>query len=422
VPRIILACGAFLCALAAFEASLTATPLLASSVTGLLGAGLVVAGVRQRRNSADQASRVKDASHRARTRVSEVTKRLDEMKTRLGVLHHAIPEPLVLEGMLPIRARTAASLARRASVVDREARFRAASPAYAAELAVSPPPDRTRRMSLQGLRWWMPITRPQDVERIERYTTHQDFPYRALAQTREVSVGGAMLDIGANVGRMSLPRVVLGDVRVAYCAEPEPLNYSCLVRNIVDNGLAGLVLPDRLAIGAENGVVRLQLARSAGGHRVLDEGEKSRRSTVEVPCLTLDTWVDRIGVDLDELSFVKVDAQGSEMDVLRGARGVLAHRHIAWQIEVDLATLAHRGVSAQDLYAELAQHFTHVIDLSRHVGGPRMRPIAQIGDALSYLSGPDGGRTDVLFVTLEESAGQESASITAAASSGISIS
>ena len=33
-----------------------------------------------------------------------------------------------------------------------------------------------------------------------------------------------MLDLGANVGRMSVPRVVLGDAMVAYCAEPDPVS------------------------------------------------------------------------------------------------------------------------------------------------------------------------------------------------------
>ena len=78
-----------------------------------------------------------------------------------------------------------------------------------------------------------------------RYLRHQDFPYRAIAQTREAGIGGVMIDIGANIGRMSIPRVVLGDATLAYCLEPDPLNYACLVRNIRDNGLAGLALADQ---------------------------------------------------------------------------------------------------------------------------------------------------------------------------------
>jgi FkbM family methyltransferase len=62
-----------------------------------------------------------------------------------------------------------------------------------------------------------------------------------------------MLDIGASIGRMSIPRVILGDLVHAYCAEPDPLNYAALVRNVAANGLCGLVLPDQAAIGAATG-------------------------------------------------------------------------------------------------------------------------------------------------------------------------
>src|SRR5690606_32141462 len=121
------------------------------------------------------------------------------------------------------------------------------------------------------------------------------------------------------------------------------LNYACLVRNVRDNNLPGLVLPDRVAIGSEDGVVRLERRSTAGGHRVIDARTVSDRETVEVPSLTLDTWSERVGIDLQTLAFVKLDAQGSEVHVLRGASRILACRHVAWQIEVDLSLLARRG-------------------------------------------------------------------------------
>jgi FkbM family methyltransferase len=348
-------------------------------------------------------AQLKASTTAARARVTEVTSRLEDARTRLAILHHAIPEPEVLEGMLPLRLPGAVARAAQADAVARQTRFAAASAAYASELAAgAPATGDARPMTLQGLTWWVPIANRRDAAGADRNAAHQDFPYRAIAQTRDVSVGGIMLDLGANVGRMSVPRVILGDVQAAYCAEPDPLNYSCLVRNAVDNGLAGLMHPDRLAIGAENGVVRLHRARSAGGHRVLDPEAPSRGDVVEVQCLTLDTWVERLGIDLQQVSFIKVDVQGSEMGVLRGARNVLACRHIAWQIEIDPATLAHRGHPVDDVYAELARHFTHAIDLSRHVGGSRTRPITELAEALSYLAAPDAGRTDVLLFSVSD--------------------
>ena len=185
---------------------------------------------------------------------------------------------------------------------------------------------------------------------------------------------------------------MLGDATLAYCIEPDPLNYACLVRNIRDNGLAGLAFPDRLAIGAHNGTVRLERAKSPGGHRVLGEGMTTGRETVDVPIATLDSWVDRIGIDLDTVRFVKLDVQGGEVDVLSGAPRVLACRHIAWQIEVDFERLGKRGLALEDLFAHLRQHFTHFVDLNRLATGSRLRPVADSGRGAGLRPAARGGR------------------------------
>jgi FkbM family methyltransferase len=327
----------------------------------------------------------------------------DALRQRLKRLHRRVLEPDVLRGLLPIRARAVRHASLQPDAREREQRFRAASPAYVAVLddpaafAVD-----TRVMTLDSLTWWVPLTAPDNPALVARAMKHQDFPYRAITQTREVSLGGVMIDIGANTGRMSVPRVILGDAMVAYCAEPDPLNHACLVRNVRDNHLTGLVLPDHLAIGATDATIRLERGKSSGGHRVIDAGTSARREVLEVRSLRLDTWVDLMGIDLDLVRFVKVDVQGSELDVLRGAAGVLARKHIAWQIEVDLETLGARGVRGPELYLLMQEHFTHFVDLNRHLTTTRVRPVAEIPDALAYVSGGTGGRTDVVLFTLEQ--------------------
>jgi FkbM family methyltransferase len=194
---------------------------------------------------------------------------------------------------------------------------------------------------------------------------------------------------------------VLGDAMAVYCAEPDPLNYACLVRNVRDNYLTGLVLPDHLAIGASDGTVRLERAKSSGGHRVIDAGTRSTREVVEVRSTRLDSWVAALAIDLALVRYVKLDVQGSEVDVLCGAGRALACKHIAWQIEVDVDRLAARGKHAADLYAMMQAHFTHFVDLNRHLTTSRVRPIADVARALAYVSGGTGGRTDVLLFTLD---------------------
>ena len=337
--------------------------------------------------------------------MSDATRsRIDQLVKRGRQLHRRILDPDVLRGTLPFRASVVRQSAARPDARERERRFREVSASYAhtvdAREAIDP---RTRVISIDSLTWWVPLVAPDDPDRVEHALTHQHFPYRVITQTREVAIGGAMIDIGANTGRMSIPRVILGDATVAYCAEPEPLNYECLVRNVRDNQLTGLVLPDRLAIGSEDGTVRLERAKSTGGHRVIDAESTSKREVLDVRVMRLDTWVDVAGIDLNQVRFVKVDVQGSELDVLRGATRVLGQKHIAWQIEIDLTILARCGVDKADLYAILQQHFTHFLDLNRHVTTPRVRSTGELPAALSYVSGGSDGRTDVVVFNLAHS-------------------
>lgn len=331
--------------------------------------------------------------------------RKERLEQKIDSLHRAVLSKDVLRGVLPIRARVAAQRSATAEARQREERLRQVSPAYVREIDST---DRltqsTRVIDLDSLTWWVPLLRPDDPKAVERALGHQDFPYRVITQTREVGLGGVMLDIGANTGRMAIPRAILGDVTAVYCAEPDLLNYQCLVRNVRDNHLTGLVLPDLLAISSEDGVVRLERGKSTGGHRVIDPGFATKQTFTEIRSLTVDSWMDRLGISGEQVAFVKVDVQGSEVNVLRGATRLLAHKHVAWQIEVDLRALPARGFVESDLLGPLRQHFSHFIDVSRRGVGDRLRRIGDLADALAYLQGGAEGRTDLLLFSLERSA------------------
>jgi FkbM family methyltransferase len=185
-----------------------------------------------------------------------------------------------------------------------------------------------------------------------------------------------------------------------YCAEPDLQNYQCLTRNVRDNELRGLVLPDRVAIASRDGVVSLEQGKTTGGHRVLPQHMEGTRPTSAVEGLTLDSWIDRLGIDPDEVAFVKVDVQGSETHVLGGARRLLQCRHVAWQIEIDLRALRDRGLKDDDLLGPMRDSFTHFVDLSRSVAGERVRSTRDLDEGLKYLSDGSDSRTDVLLFSL----------------------
>lgn len=314
-------------------------------------------------------------------------------------LRAAVPSWSLVRASLPLRLGSVRARAGQAEARERERRFAVASPAYARAAAGDAPftggtPLATT--TIQGMPWTVPVMQVGDEQPDSLWMRKQKFPYRAIVQTRELGMGGVMLDLGANTGRMSIPRVVLGDVSAVYCAEPDPVNYACLVRNVLDNGLRGLVMPDHLAVGDAEGVAVLQRSRHSGGHRLVVEAAPEGR-TVTVPTRTVDAWLAALGVDPDLVTFVKVDVQGWEGHVLAGARGLLARRHVAWQMEISPSLLRQAGTVPQALYDSLRRHFDRFTDLSKERPAPRGRPAAELGDALGYLSETPHAQTDVLL-------------------------
>ena len=176
----------------------------------------------------------------------------DGWKRQAGQKSRRVLSTHMLQDIFDLRERTLSARTAIPPREQREAILREVSAAYVAAVEQGPAVwgDHVHPMRVRGLRWWMPVVRPQPGGVAAAWIAKQRFPYRALTQTRELAVGGIMLDIGANTGRMSIPRVVLGDVVAAYCAEPDPLNYACLVGNVVDNNMNGLLLPDRTRAGS----------------------------------------------------------------------------------------------------------------------------------------------------------------------------
>lgn len=114
--------------------------------------------------------------------------------------------------------------------------------------------------------------------------------------------------------------------------EPFAGNADILERNLKLNGIGNVVL-ERRAVGATRGEIVIEAAASA---------VNTSGNGVSVPLITLDEYAHHTP------TFIKIDVEGFELQVLQGARGILKQRpKLAIEIHPDL--LAQYGGSVREL-------------------------------------------------------------------------
>jgi FkbM family methyltransferase len=125
------------------------------------------------------------------------------------------------------------------------------------------------------------------------------------------------VDIGANVGSYTILACASVGAR-GYCIEPVSSTYQRLMDNIRLNNLSGNVECLNIGIGDKEGFARFTSNRNCTNH-VLNEGE-SENDEITVRMDTLDSVLK------NKSPFViKIDVEGYEKQVLKGAQRVLSN-------------------------------------------------------------------------------------------------
>ena len=193
--------------------------------------------------------------------------------------------------------------------------------------------------------------------------------------------GGALIDIGANVGLTSIPHAILGDFHPVIAVEPELRNFMCLEANARANGAE--MICHHAAAAASPGTGVLKLKSNPTHHYLAAKGKGER-----VALLT----VDLLAQAADRVSLVKVDVQGGEADVLRGAGDLLRRREAAWLVEVRAPK--HAGAADTAFIAATVEtHFDGFMDTRAAM--PEIRAAHLFPDYLNTLSRKF---TDFVFV------------------------
>lgn len=187
--------------------------------------------------------------------------------------------------------------------------------------------------------------------------------YRAFREATRP--GMAALDVGANVGGYSLLLGQwVGPTGVVHAFEPAPLEYDGLVRHVALNDLSHIVHPVCSAVGAKTSTAPLVLGGTHGESRLVHQSNASdrRQSTIDVAVTTIDEYCERQQL---RPGFIKVDVEGAELDVLRGARETIRRSRgdLSLFVEMHPSIWPQIGLSRADIESELRAQSLEVVPL-----------------------------------------------------------
>lgn len=133
--------------------------------------------------------------------------------------------------------------------------------------------------------------------------------------------GDRVVDVGANFGwYTTLFATLVKDGLVVAC-EPEPGVFAVLQENIRLNGLREAVRTRNVCVGQRSGSVQLASRPGESGlAHVVAPGQAEGGIEVEMVLLDIE-----LGDEGGKVAFMKIDVEGFELEVLRGARTLLEH-------------------------------------------------------------------------------------------------
>lgn len=201
--------------------------------------------------------------------------------------------------------------------------------------------------------------------------------------------GMTAFDVGANMGLYTLLMAKLvGQTGIVHSFEPEPDNFGRLGVNVALNGCAN-VKARQTAVFSASGrrplsvyERRLNAWHSLGAPALADPFRPGALATpvttVEVETVALDDYCRE--EEVARIDVLKIDVEGAELDVLRGARGLLESGRIDLILfEVSVPQVLSLGHRPDDIFTYLAT-FGFTCSPLGHARAPGAGPTSPYGN------------------------------------------
>lgn len=143
-------------------------------------------------------------------------------------------------------------------------------------------------------------------------------------------VGGVFIDVGANIGYFSIIGArSVGPTGRVYAFEPMDETYRLLRKNLSLNKLTNVEAVNLACFSSSGRVAMERTCDSGTSHLSFIESENSKTVCVT----TLDEFVAQSGIK--RIDVIKIDTEGCDLEVLKGARQTIAAFRPAILIELN---------------------------------------------------------------------------------------
>jgi FkbM family methyltransferase len=162
-----------------------------------------------------------------------------------------------------------------------------------------------------------------------------------------------VLDIGTNFGTTLLQFAkIIGKNGFVYGFEPDPQNFSICQNNIKLNNFSNIKV-ENLGVGSKEDKLMLIVdsENNRGMNRISIENKGKESYIVKIICL--DDWIR--SNNINQINLIKIDVEGFELEVLKGAEKTLKSIKPILFIELDDNNLKLQNSSAKELIEYLVQ-------------------------------------------------------------------
>jgi len=135
------------------------------------------------------------------------------------------------------------------------------------------------------------------------------------------------LDVGANIGFISLVAAsFIGENGLVYAFEPHPETYKILEENIRLNSFKNICSMN-IALGAEVSEAKIydNLDGNRGSSSLIRPEGASKKNGKKIEIVTIDKLIEEYNLHIP--SIIKIDVEGFELEVLKGAKALLSSLH-----------------------------------------------------------------------------------------------